>query len=40
VPLNTLDLSSDGKENMIKFLEQLDEDDDVQNIFTNSKMIY
>jgi transcriptional/translational regulatory protein YebC/TACO1 len=25
---------------MIKFLEQLDEDDDVQNIFTNSKMIY
>ena len=39
VPLNTLDLSSDGKENMIKFLEQLDEDDDVQNIFTNSKMI-
>jgi YebC/PmpR family DNA-binding regulatory protein len=40
VPLNTLDLSSDGIENMIKFLEQLDEDDDVQNIFTNSKMIY
>ncbi len=40
VPFNTLDLSSDGKENMIKFLEQLDEDDDVQNIFTNSKMIY
>ncbi len=40
VPLNTLDLSLDGKENMIKFLEQLDEDDDVQNIFTNSKMIY
>ena len=40
VPLNTLDLSSDGKENMIKFLEQLDEDDDVQNIFTNLKMIH
>ena len=35
VPLNTVNLSGENKDNMIKFLEILDDDEDVQNIFTN-----
>ena len=37
VPLNTVNLSGENKNNMIKFLETLDDDEDVQNIFTNAK---
>ncbi len=37
VPLNTINLSGESKDNMIKFLETLDNDEDVQNIFTNAK---
>ena len=37
VPLNTVTLSGENKDNMIKFLETLDDDEDVQNIFTNAK---
>ena len=37
VPLNTVNLSGENKDNMIKFLETLDDDEDVQNIFTNAK---
>ena len=37
VPLNTVNLSGESKDNMIKFLETLDDDEDVQNIFTNAK---
>ena len=37
VPLNTVNLSGEKKDNMIKFLETLDDDEDVQNIFTNAK---
>ena len=37
VPLNTVNLSGENKDNMIKFLETLDDDQDVQNIFTNAK---
>ena len=37
VPLNTVNLSGENKDNMIKFLEILDDDEDVQNIFTNAK---
>ena len=37
VPLNTVNLSGENKYNMIKFLETLDDDEDVQNIFTNAK---
>ena len=37
VPLNTVNLSGENKDNMIKFLENLDDDEDVQNIFTNAK---
>ena len=39
VPLNTVNLSGENKDNMIKFLETLDDDEDVQNIFTNAKFI-
>ena len=37
VPLNIVNLSGENKDNMIKFLENLDDDEDVQNIFTNAK---
>jgi len=37
VPLNLVSLNGDIKDNMIKFLEAVDDDDDVQNIFTNAK---
>ena len=37
VPINKIKLNDEDKEKMIKFLEILDEDDDVQNIFTNAK---
>ena len=37
VPLNTVNLSGENKDYMIKFLETLDDDEDVQNIFTNAK---
>ncbi len=37
VALNTVNLSGENKDNMIKFLETLDDDEDVQNIFTNAK---
>jgi len=37
VPLNIINLSGENKDNMIKFLEFLDDDEDVQNIFTNAR---
>ena len=37
LPLNLVSLRGDNKDNMIKFLEALDDEDDVQNIFTNAK---
>ena len=37
LPLNLVSLSENNKDSMIKFLEALDDDDDVQNIFTNAK---
>ena len=36
IPINLVNLKGDNKDNMIKFLEAVD-DDDVQNIFTNAK---
>ena len=35
VPINKINLGNEDKEKMIKFLEILEDDDDVQNIFTN-----
>ena len=36
-PLNLITLNNENKNNMIKFLEALDDEEDIQNIFTNSK---
>ena len=38
IPLNKTELSSVEKEEIINFLGKLDEDDDVQNIYTNAKL--
>jgi len=37
VPLNTIEISKDKKEELINFFETLEEEDDVQNIFSNVK---
>ena len=37
VPINKIKLKNEKKEKMIKFLEILEEDDDVQNVFTNAE---
>tara|TARA_B100000214_G_scaffold351752_1_gene306424 strand:- start:219 stop:941 length:723 start_codon:yes stop_codon:yes gene_type:complete len=37
IPINLINISGDDKDKMIKFLEMVDENDDVQNIFTNAK---
>jgi len=37
LPINLVNLVGENKENMIKFLEKLDDNEDVQNIFTNAK---
>ena len=36
VPINKIKLNDEDKDKMIKFLEILEEDDDVQNVFTNA----
>ena len=36
VAINKINLNGEDKEKMIKFLEILEEDDDVQNVFTNA----
>ena len=38
IPINLVSLNEENKSNMIKFLEALEDDDDVQNIFTNAKI--
>jgi YebC/PmpR family DNA-binding regulatory protein len=35
VPLNNVDVMKDRKENTIEFLETLEDDDDVQNVYSN-----
>ena len=37
IPINLINVSGENKDKMIKFLEMIDENDDVQNIFTNAK---
>ena len=39
LPVSNIEIDKQQKEKVIKFLEILDEDDDVQNIFTNLKFI-
>ena len=36
IPTNKINLDKEDKDKMIKFLEILEEDDDVQNVFTNA----
>ena len=36
VPINKINLNEEDKEKMIRFLEILEEDDDVQNVFANA----
>ena len=38
MPINLVSLNEENKSNMIKFLEALEDEDDVQNIFTNAKI--
>tara|TARA_Y100001970_G_scaffold63755_1_gene81663 strand:- start:2209 stop:2925 length:717 start_codon:yes stop_codon:yes gene_type:complete len=38
IPLNKVEVSSEKKKEIIDFLEILDDDDDVQNVFTNFKL--
>tara|TARA_B100001540_G_C15765963_1_gene623972 strand:- start:565 stop:1281 length:717 start_codon:yes stop_codon:yes gene_type:complete len=38
IPLNKVEVSSEEKKEIIDFLEILDDDDDVQNVFTNFKL--
>ena len=38
VPLNKVELSSVEKDEIINFLGTLDDDDDVQNVYTNAKL--
>ena len=38
VPINSVQISKDNKENLINFFETLEEDDDVQNVFSNAKL--
>ena len=35
VPINSVDIQNDEKESVIEFLENLEDDDDVQNVFSN-----
>jgi len=35
VPLNTVDINNDNKNDIIEFLENLEDDDDVQNVYSN-----
>ena len=38
VPLNSVEISKNQLESLSEFLETLDHDDDVQNIYTNFKI--
>ena len=38
IPLNSVQVSKDKQENLIEFFENLEEDEDVQNIFSNVTM--
>jgi len=38
MPINIVSLNGENKSNFIKFLEALNDEDDIQNIFTNAKL--
>ena len=35
VPLNSVEVNKENKDNIVDFLETLEEDDDVQNVYSN-----
>ena len=35
VPLNSVEINKENKDNVVDFLETLEEDDDVQNVYSN-----
>ena len=35
VPLNSVEVNKENKDNVLDFLETLEEDDDVQNVYSN-----
>ena len=37
IPLSSVEISKDRQDDIIQFLETLEDDDDVQNIYTNVK---
>ena len=37
IPINNIEIPKEEKEYAIKFLETLEEDDDIQNVYTNLK---
>jgi len=39
IPLNSVEISKEMHEDLINFFEVLEEDDDVQNIYSNAKFI-
>ena len=39
LPLNSVKISKEKRENLISFFELLDEDDDVQNIYSNAEFV-
>ena len=39
VPLNSIKISKEKNEDLVNFFELLEEDDDVQNIYTNAKFV-
>jgi transcriptional/translational regulatory protein YebC/TACO1 len=38
IPLNSVQVSKEQEENLIEFFETLEDDDDVQNIFSNVEL--
>jgi len=39
IPLNSVEISKEKSENLINFFDTLEEDDDVQNIYSNAKFV-
>ena len=39
IPLNSVEISKEKNENLINFFDTLEEDDDVQNIYSNAKFV-
>jgi len=39
VPLNAVEISEEKKKELISFFEILEDDDDVQNIYSNAKFL-